>query len=284
MQLIKTGVECCLYIINPLVTIANDFFQKVNAYQHMTKMDESVVRKRTMSDTIVVIPFSLYGNAVNKAVQMVGDVVVYFVGIFFRPSAELVGFISGKICNNALFILGVNPKRLAKSQLCSTINWACRTAINAELLALNGILMFIFVLIVMAMAFTLLLTPFVPIMLVFTVVITSLIALYLVSSITKTTKTVSSSIQKTFGVILLAGFCIAFMVVASMMSCAFVMCWIFVISSVQIVCVILSAYMIVSLFAIILILKIIGKVIDNKAQEPPRDTANLSLTFSKKSY
>lgn len=97
MQLLKTGVECCLYIISPLVTIANEFIQKVNVYQHMTKMDKSVVRKRTMSDTIVVIPFSMYANAVNSAVQMVGNVVVYFVGIFLRPSAELVSFISHPI-------------------------------------------------------------------------------------------------------------------------------------------------------------------------------------------
>lgn len=283
MQLLKTGVECCLYIISPLVTIANELIQKVNVYQHMTKMDKSVVRKRTLSDTIVVIPFSMYANAVNSAVQMVGNVVVYFVGIFLRPSAELVSFISGKICNNALYTLGVNPRQLAKSQLCSTMNWAYRTTINVALLVLNGILMFIFALIVMTMVFTLLLTPFVPIMLVFTVVITSLIALSLVSAISKMTKTVSSSLQKTFGVTLLAAFCIVFMVLASVTSCAFVMCWIFVISSVQIVCVILSAFMIVSLFAIILILTIIGKVIDNKVQNAPRDTANLYLTFSKKS-
>lgn len=45
---------------------------------------------------------------------MVGDVVVYFVGIFFWLFVEFVGFIFGKICNNVFFILGVNLKWLVK--------------------------------------------------------------------------------------------------------------------------------------------------------------------------
>lgn len=280
MELLKFGLGCFMYTIQPFFKFTNDFLKKFELYQ---QMNASVVMRRTKSETNIVIPLSLTVGTVTRAVQTIGNVIVYFMCLCLRPSSELVSFISRRIYSNAQMMFRDNLfLQYPKWQLCSFISNAHRFTVKVAMLALNGILMVIFSLIVVTMILTLFLTPFVPLLFVFTITVTMLIALTLISAISRTTRTLTGTIQRTFGFTVLASICVGFMGVATLMSCAVVLCWIFIISSLQVFCVIVSACMIVFLFAAMLILTVMGKILENEVSESPEDGAMLSFTFSKK--
>jgi hypothetical protein len=267
-------------MISPFLAFVNKFLLQFTAYQHVNAL---AVQLRTMSDTGVVIPLSMSSAAVENVVLTIGNVVVYCMWLCLRPSAKLTSLMIRGVRRFIKRITGVDPAQYTRDQSC-IMDSTYKYTVNIATFVLNGMMMLVTFLIVLTMMFTLLLTPFVPVVLIVTVVITLLIALSLIAVISQMIKTLScalSTIKKTVGIILLTSTGGIFMVLVSIMSCVVVLCWIFIISSMQIICFALSAFMILSLFATILILTIFGKAMETNVEEAQTDKAKLSLTFSK---